>query len=433
VIEMGMVGEYGTLWWLLLKRLLISLEYPEILSLTTYLLFSIVAQAMKSPATPTERSSQLLAAVNLQDYSISDVDRIFSPGLIIFQDLMESNLRRTIEWVGGVDRLRPHCKTHKCRQIIKRQLELGITRHKCATLAEAEMLADSGVTDILIAYQLVGPNLGRFQKLLDVYPDVNFLALVDHCQTVEQISDLACAMKRTVGLMLDLDSGMGRTGILPNRSAIEIYELIAACPGTEPAGLHWYDGHHRHPDFEERKRGVLFGWEQLTGFRDSLLLNGLPVPRVVTGGTGSFAILAETEEPGLELSPGTTTLFDADVAELFPELELQIAAAILTRVVSMTQTTLTLDVGHKSCGADQPAGHRLFFPSLPDAIETTHSEEHLVVQTSQASRFQLGDSLLVFPRHICPTVAVHQFATIVRGGKVVDEWKIDARDRRLSL
>jgi D-serine deaminase-like pyridoxal phosphate-dependent protein len=380
-----------------------------------------------------ERSIRLRETIDMRDYSIVDSDCIYSPGLIIFEELLDSNLRRTIEWVGGADRLRPHCKTHKCRQIIQRQLELGISRHKCATVAEAEMLADCGVTDILIAYQLVGPNLQRFQKLLRAYPQARFLTLVDHCEVVERISETASAIDRSVGLMLDLNSGMGRTGLEPDQSALELYELIAACPGTEPAGLHWYDGHHRHPELEERRRAVLLGWERLTGFRDRLLINGLPVPRVVTGGTGSFAILAETEEPGLELSPGTTTLFDADLAELFPELELKIAAAVLTRVVSLTPTSLTLDVGHKSCGADQPAGHRLFFPGLPDAVETIHSEEHLVIKTSQANQFKPGDSLLAFPRHICPTVAVHQFATLVSGGQVVGEWKIDARDRRLNF
>lgn len=380
-----------------------------------------------------QRTNRLRETINLRDYSIVDSDCIYSPGLIIFEELLDANLRRTIEWVGGTDRLRPHCKTHKCRQVIQRQLDLGITRHKCATVAEAEMLADCGVTDILIAYQLVGPNLNRFVKLMQAYPRARFLTLVDHCDIVEQIGAMASAIDRSVGLVLDLNSGMGRTGLEPGPAAMELYELMASCPGIEPAGLHWYDGHHRDPDFEQRRQGVLLGWERLTRFRDLLLMQGLPVPRVITGGTGSFAILAQTEEPGLELSPGTTALLDADMAERFPELELRIAAALLTRVVSLTPTSLTLDVGHKSCAADQPAGHRLFFPGLPDAVETIHSEEHLVIQTSQAAEFKPGDSLLAFPRHICPTVALHPFATLVRGGRVVGEWKIDARDRRLNF
>jgi D-serine deaminase-like pyridoxal phosphate-dependent protein len=93
---------------------------------------------------------------------------------------------------------------------------------------------------------------------------------------------------------------------------------------------------------------------------------------------------------------------------------------------------LTLDVGHKACAADQPAGKRLWFPELPDAKELQHSEEHLVVETSAAGRYRLGSSLLAIPRHACPCSAVHQSATVVAGGEIVERWTVAARDRHLS-
>ncbi len=370
----------------------------------------------------------------LPDHAIADVSELQSPGLLVFLDLVQYNLDRVLELVGGPDHWRPHCKTHKTREVIQLQLQRGITRHKCATIAEAELLASSGVRDILIAYPLVGPNQIRLGKLLDKFPDVWFMTLADHPALVQSLSDMATKFRHTLGVMLDLDSGMGRTGIPLNRQAIELYEMIATSAGLEPAGLHWYDGHHRQSDLSERRTAVLTGWQQLTRFRDQLLMSGLPVPRIVTGGSGSFAILAETGEPDLELSPGTTTFWDADMAERFPEVGLKIAAGIVTRVISIgAPDRLTLDVGHKACAADQPAGHRLYFPTIPTAREMQHSEEHLVLSVDNAQQFQLGDALLAFPRHVCPTFAVHQSVTVIEQGHVTSTWQVAARNRQLTI
>ena len=94
-------------------------------------------------------------------YQIDDTSQIISPGMIIFKDLLEDNLRKMVELVGDPSRLRPHCKTHKMREIIQLELSLGIVKHKAATFAEAEMLAEAGVKDICLAYNLVGPNIAR--------------------------------------------------------------------------------------------------------------------------------------------------------------------------------------------------------------------------------------------------------------------------------
>lgn len=367
-------------------------------------------------------------------YEIKDVSQIFSPGLVIYRDLVEQNLQEMIRIAGGPDRLCPHCKTHKTREITKMEIELGIASHKCATIAEAEMLADVGVEEILIAYQLVGPNVGRFVRLMDKFPRVRFAALVDSPAAIESLSTAMEASNKEVSVLLDLDPGMGRTGIEIGPDAITLYEMIGSSPGVMPGGLHWYDGHNRQSDVGERTTAVNVGWNRLTQFRDQLLLNGLDVPRIVTAGTGSFPILAERGEPNIQLSPGTTVFHDAAMTEMFPEMPFVPALGILTRVISQNrQRHLTLDVGHKSCAADQPAGNRLAFPDLPDAVEVQQTEEHLVIATDRFAEFALGDALIAIPRHACPASAVHQFATIVSGGKVVDRWQIAARDRVLTV
>ena len=90
-------------------------------------------------------------------YLIHDTSAIFSPALLFYKDIIRRNISQAIAVAGGVDRLRPHVKTHKTREIVRMELDAGISKHKCATLAEAEMLADCGAPDVLLAYPMVGP------------------------------------------------------------------------------------------------------------------------------------------------------------------------------------------------------------------------------------------------------------------------------------
>ncbi len=369
-------------------------------------------------------------------YQINDPAQLLSPGLVVFKSLLEHNLDEMIRIAGSPENLCPHCKTHKTPQIIQMWLQRGVKSHKCATIAEAEMLADCGVEDILLAYQLVGPNLKRMAQLIDRFPAVRFTSLVDSPAAVAALSDAlsTLAAGKSMDVMLDLNSGMNRTGIQPGPEAIELYEMIESSPGLQAGGLHWYDGHHRQPDRHQRQVAVTTGWQQLGRFRNQLMMTGLPIPRVVAAGTGSFPILAEVGEPDLQLSPGTTVFHDDDMVTRFPELDLFPAQGILTRVVGNNRPGyLTLDVGHKACAADQPQGHRLFFPQLGPCQEVMHSEEHLVIETDQSDQFQLGDCLLAISRHSCPVSAVHSFAYVIENGDLVDQWDIIARNRVLTI
>ena len=367
-------------------------------------------------------------------YSIDDVTEVQSPGLLIYLDFVKSNIKEMLRVAGAPSRLCPHCKTHKTKEIIKLMLQSGITHHKCATIAEAEVLASVGVKEVLIAYQLVGPNIKRLFALYDKFPGVRFATIADNSIVIEQINEIAEQKNLTIPMFVDLETGMGRTGIEPGDEGFELVEQIVSASGLEFAGLHWYDGHHRQPDPAERRGHVLAGWKRCVEFRDRLLLEGVQVERIVTAGTGSFPILAACEEPGLQLSPGTTTLHDASMTKLFPEMGFTPAVAVLTRVISCnTAHQVTLDVGHKSCAADQPAGDRLYFPAIPDAKEVSQTEEHCVIESSDCNQLGIGMPLIAIPKHACPTSAVHQHATIISQRAVVDTWQIAARDRFITI
>lgn len=367
-------------------------------------------------------------------YAIADTSEIFSPSLVIYCDLVEKNLAEMVRIAGDPARLRPHCKTHKMRQIIEMELAAGITRHKCATIAEAEMLAQCGVADICLAYNPVGPNIRRVVKFAEKYPGVRLSVTADHPAPLAELGRIAAAVGKQIDVLLDIDSGQHRTGIPVGPQAKELYQQIAATKGVAPGGFHLYDGHNHQKDVAERRAAVMAGYEPAAKLRDELAASGFPVPRIVAGGTASFPIFAALDDPTIELSPGTIIFQDAGYGEMFPDLNFIPAALLLTRVISRpTATRITCDLGYKAVASDPPAGNRLFFPDLPDAKAVLQNEEHLVLETPLAERFQPGDELFAIPRHVCPTSALHKFVYIVSGGKLAGTWDVAARDRVLTV
>ena len=367
-------------------------------------------------------------------YRIEDTSEIITPALVVFREVLEDNLDRMIAIAGDVSRLRPHCKTHKMREIIEMQLALGITKHKCATFPEAEMLAAAGVRDILLAYHLVGPNVGRAVRFVEMYPGVEFSVITDHAGPTAALAAAMAEAGRSVEVLLDIDTGQHRTGIPVGARAKELYRQIVETEGLKPGGLHIYDGHQHHRSRAERAAAIDVEWEKVIAFRDDLLAQGWPVARIVAGGTGSFPVYAEKDDPTVELSPGTCLLQDTGYAELFPDLQFTPAALLLTRVISRpAEDRLTLDLGYKAVASDPPAGKRLSFPDLPDAQQILQNEEHLVLKTDRAEEFQPGDELLAVPRHVCPTSALHKQVFVISDGRLAGCWDVAARDRRLMV
>jgi D-serine deaminase-like pyridoxal phosphate-dependent protein len=367
-------------------------------------------------------------------YAIADTSEIISPAMVIYRDLVENNLREIVRIAGNPARLRPHCKTHKMPAITKLQLAAGITKHKCATLAEAEMLAEAGVRDIVLAYNPVGPNIGRVVRFARKFANTRLAVTADHPQPVAQLGAAAAAANLQIEVLVDIDSGQHRTGLPAGPQAIELYKKIAATKGLLPGGLHLYDGQNHQTETAARREAVLACWEPARKLRDELVAAGFAVPRILCGGTGSFPIFAALSDSAIELSPGTIVFHDANYREMFPDLQFTPAALLLTRVISRpTPNRVTTDLGYKAVASDPPAGKRLFFPDLPDAVAVLQNEEHLVLETSRAAEFQPGDELFAIPRHVCPTSALHKSVYVVAGGKLSETWDVIARDRVLTV
>jgi D-serine deaminase-like pyridoxal phosphate-dependent protein len=386
-------------------------------------------------------------SVDVPWWTVENVGDIPSPALFLYPDRAEENLQRMIAIAGGVARLRPHTKTHKLAPLVDSHVALGITRFKCATIAEAEMVAAAGASDVLLAYQPVGPNITRLCVLAAAFPRTRFSGLVDDDRTAAAVSDAAAQERVSLGLWLDLDVGMHRTGVLPGPDADRLYRRMATLPSITPRGLHAYDGHLRDRDPETRAAKVDEAFAPVAALRAALLADALPVPSVVAGGTPTFAIHARRS--GVDLSPGTSVLWDGGYATQLPDLDFLSAALVLTRVVSKPGgDRVCIDLGYKAIASEGPHPRVLLIQpdSVPwpartsvlgapilDATFVGHSEEHLVFESPAAGSLGVGDALYGIPWHVCPTVALHSEAVVARDHRAVDRWRITARERRLTI
>jgi D-serine deaminase-like pyridoxal phosphate-dependent protein len=374
-------------------------------------------------------------------WEVTEVAEFPSPSLLVYPQRVQQNLKRMLAIAGAAERLRPHIKTHKMREPIELLQRLGVTKFKCATVAEAELAANAGVADLLLAYQPVGPAARRVAELMRRFPLVRFSVVCDDAGAIRELSAAISSLpvrepprahpKREIEVLIDLDVGHHRTGVPAGAEAVALYRLFASLPGLRPGGLHAYDGHLSEPDPVQRARACESAFAPVAALRDELQAAGLSVPRIVAGGTPTFPFHAKRGD--VECSPGTCVFWDAGYASKLRDLEFTPAALVLTRVVSKPDTNrLCLDLGHKAIASEMPYP-RVKFLQLEDARAVMHSEEHLVVETDRSQDFKVGDCLYGVPWHICPTVALHSEAFVIEDGRAVGTWQVAARERRLTV
>ena len=365
-----------------------------------------------------------------QWYEVNNVEVIPSPALLVYPDRIQHNIEMMIKIAGSADRLWPHVKTHKLPQVVQMQVDYGIRKFKCATIAEAEMVAENGAENVLMAYQLVGPNVGRLCDLIEKFPKIEFSVLVDNKVIAKSLSAEAERRNVSITAFLDIDNGMHRTGIAPGDEAFEIFESINELPNMIPGGLHVYDGHIRDDDFAMRESKCEENFKQVEVLIDRIESAGMKVPIVIAGGSPSFPVHAKHQSR--ILSPGTVTLWDYGYSSKFPDMNFKHAAVLLTRVVSNPGKGLTcLDLGHKSVASEMPHPRVKLF-GIGKFETLTHSEEHLVIK-SQEHLPSIGSPLYGIPYHICPTVSLHHEVFVVENNEVVDTWEVVARKRKITI
>jgi D-serine deaminase-like pyridoxal phosphate-dependent protein len=359
-------------------------------------------------------------------YSLKNHEDIVSPSLLVYPERIQKNITTMIDMIGDVDRLRPHIKTHKTAEIIRMQQAQGIRKFKCATIPEATLLAECRVEDILLAMQPVGVHVARFFNLLQEYPNARFTTLVDNAYSIREISKMAKTRNTKVGLYLDLNTGMNRTGIVPEEEAIRLYSTINEDPWLIAKGLHTYDGHIRDTEIGQRKISCDAAFEPVQKLKDTLAKHGIPVENVIAGGSPTFPIHAR--RTAVEVSPGTTLLWDERYGTSFRDMKFIPAAVLLTRVISKPQPGLVcLDLGHKAI-APEMEFPRVKIYGMEHCEQVGQSEEHLVIKCPEDHHFEVGDPLYAIPMHICPTVAKYPYLLTVANNVAGGSWKVAARD-----
>jgi D-serine deaminase-like pyridoxal phosphate-dependent protein len=369
-------------------------------------------------------------------YKVSDVDNVMTPALLVYPELIASNIERTVGLLGGdANRLRVHIKTSKLGYTLRMMVERGIRTFKCATTLELLVACQCGASDVLLAYPSIGANARRVRQIAEQFPQVRISVLAENEEQVRQWRD------SSLGVFIDINSGMNRTGIQQGHAA-EVAVLARAIgqSGLEFRGLHYYDGHLRQPDERERMAAAHDGYSRLMEIVKEIDRGGTPVPEVITAGTPTFPAALSFEgfrNAGFlhRISPGTMIYSDASsLAQLPKEYGYRPAVLVLTRVVSHPRPGIvTCDAGHKAVAADSGVptcvvvGH-------PELTPLSPSEEHLPLEvTGGAAGPPVGEALYLLPKHVCTTVNNFNDALLVRNGEIEAVEKVTARGRETPL
>jgi D-threonine aldolase len=364
-------------------------------------------------------------------YRIDNIDEIDSPSLVVYPERVRANVRKAVSMVGVAARLRPHVKTHKSFDAARLQLAEGISRFKCATIAEAEMLAIAGAPDVLLAYQPVGPKIRRLLALTRKYRGTTFSCLIDDAAAAASIAQAFAAEPEPLGVFLDLNVGMNRTGVRPGPEALHLTLSASSMKGIRPVGLHAYDGHIDDREMMVRTQRCDESFASVLALRDEVHRRGIRPMVIVAGGSPSFPVHAR--RPEVECSPGTFIYWDKSYLDGLPEQDFHPAALVVARIVSRPSADVAcLDLGHKSIAAEKEIGRRVFFLNAPTAVLLAQSEEHLLLRLDDAGRHPVGEVFYGLPFHICPTCALYERAITVTNNRADGEWTMAARDRRLS-
>jgi D-serine deaminase-like pyridoxal phosphate-dependent protein len=364
-------------------------------------------------------------------YKLKDAGQIDSPALLIYPDRVRDNINRLKGMVPNVNLLRPHVKTCKAAEVINIMIQEGITKYKCATIAEAEMLGICGAEDVLLAYQPNPIKLKRFIRLIAKYPQTKYSCLVDNAASATLISELAVQHHITIPVFIDLNVGMNRTGISPQH-ALTLFNHLQQLPGISFAGLHAYDGHINDLAYADRLANCNRAFAPVEDLRAEIQRQGHSFPLLVAGGSPTFT--THNGRGNTECSPGTFVFWDKNYHDHIPEQGFVFAAIVLTRVVSLPgEGLICIDLGYKAIACEKDLQARACFLNAPELKAYSHSEEHMVLTAGKDHHYQVGDVLYAVPMHVCPTVAMYNEAYVIKDGGVTGQWPITARGRAISV
>jgi D-serine deaminase-like pyridoxal phosphate-dependent protein len=354
-----------------------------------------------------------------------------TPALLIDLDVLEANLAEmaSVAARAGVA-LRPHTKTHKSPEIASMQVAAGAAGITCAKLGEAEVMADAGLDDLLIAFPLVGEQ--KLRRLHGLLERARVLVSLDSVEVAEGIGRVGGQLGRDVEVLVEVDTGLHRLGRPPGPPTAELVARVAAVPGVELAGLLTHAGHsYRAGTAEELRRVAEREVLDLVETAELCRRHGVEVPQISVGSTPTARVGAFVDGV-TELRPGTYALNDATMVRLGQATEDRVAVRVLATVVARpTAERFVVDAGSKCLTTDHMGSVPgwMLVAGRPDLQLDFLSEEHGVGHRAGAGDLRIGDRLQLLPSHACTCVNLFDLAYGIRGDRVERELAIAGRGK----
>ncbi len=353
-------------------------------------------------------------------------NKVSTPALIVDYEILQKNIKYMAKFAAecGV-KLRPHIKTHKCPKIAHMQLEAGAEGVCVAKVSEAEVFAASGIKDILIANEIISPE--KIQRLLNLNKYTKTMVAVDSKKNVEDLNKFAGKNKVILEVLIDINVGLNRTGLLPGAPALELAQLIAQSPQLRLCGLQAYEGQLTYiKNFEQKEEQAKVIMKTVVETKELIENNGISCETISAGGSGTFMITGKYS--GItEIQPGTYVFNDHHINSFVPDLE--IALTVLTTVNNMpAKEIVTLDMGSKSISSDM--GMPLFKGYGKSMKVLALTEEHCQCTYGPSCKFKLGEKIEAIPAHVCTTVNLYDYFYVIKDGELIGKWDILARGMR---
>lgn len=329
-------------------------------------------------------------------------EEVPTPCFVVLEELILQNLAATAKACYGVNRLMPHVKTHRAEWIVRLLLTKGIQAFKAATVTEVRMVLSAGADKVVWAYPTVNrAHIRAFLELAKTYPSRSLVALVDTEAGLsvwrELMDDTSC---HNVRLLIDLDPGMGRTGIPLDLSALELAQKIDGLGIF--GGWHLYDGHIQDKDIEVRLQRISMVAQKTRELMRAADAEGLST-FLIAGASYSFDMWPS--DLATYIAPGSWVYSSSQHDEELPHLGWTPSAYVLSTVISKRNSTVTLDAGSKAISPDKPLAERFRW----DGKILKINEEHSVVESED---LRVGDRVLLMPKHACTTSYLYDDALV---------------------
>ncbi|MGP4025832.1 alanine racemase [Actinomadura sp. 3N407] len=362
------------------------------------------------------------------------LDALPTPALLVDRARMEANLAAMAGSIGAAGvALRPHFKTSKCLAVARRQLAHGATGFTCATPAEVALFQDAGIGDVLWAHQPVGPAKVAFA--VQAAARGGLTVALDSPEAAEPLAEAAAGAGVTVPFVLEVDTGLHRAGVDPDR-AVGAAAALTALPALEMRGVLTHEGHlaAHGPDRAGLEAAGELAGRTLVQIAKALRAEGHECPLVSVGSTPG-ATSAPFAEGVTEARPGTYVYFDANQVGLGSARIEQCAQTVLTRVTSAQRPgTVIVDAGIKAMSSDSVAAAGTLGivcdaagAPLDGLAFTGGNEEHGYLTGPGTSGLRVGDLLRIVPNHACGTTNMWSALHLVDGGQAVERHSIEAR------